>query len=44
MHGTMQIDEFSAAYEWAANALQFADADKQTRYEVQFGERQRTPK
>ena len=41
MHGTMQIDEFSAPYEWAANNLQFADADKQTRYEVRFGERQR---
>ena len=41
MHGTMQIDEFSAAYEWAANHLQFDDADKQTHYEVQFGERQR---
>ena len=44
MHGTMQIDEFSAPYEWAANNLQFADADKQTRYEVQFGERQRAAK
>ena len=44
MHGTMQIDEFSAAYEWAANNLQFVDADKQTRYEVQFGERLRAPK
>jgi hypothetical protein len=44
MHGTMQIDEFSAAYEWTANNLQFDDADKQTRYEVQFGERQRAAK
>ena len=44
MHGTMQIDEFSAPYEWAANNLQFADAAKQTRYEVQFGERQRAAK
>ena len=41
MHGTMQIDEFSADYEWADDRLQFNHADKQTRYEVQFGERQR---
>jgi len=41
MQGTMQIDEFSSTYEWAANKLLFDDADKQTRYEVQFGKRQR---
>jgi hypothetical protein len=44
MHGTMQIDEFSAPYEWIGSALRFNDADKQTRYEVQFGERQRGAK
>jgi hypothetical protein len=42
MHGTMQIDEFRADYEWAASGLQFEDASKRTRYEVQFGERLRT--
>ena len=41
MHGTMQIDEFNSAYEWVSSSLQFDDADKHTRYEVQFGERQR---
>ena len=44
MHGSMQIDEFSSAYEWAANTLLFDDADKQTHYEVQFGKRQRAIK
>jgi hypothetical protein len=44
MHGTMQIDEFNAPFEWAGATLRFDDSDKQTRYEVQLGERQRTPK
>ena len=44
MHGTMQIDEFNAPYEWRGNALQFDDADKRTRYEVQLGKRQRATK
>jgi hypothetical protein len=41
MHGTMQIDEFRADYEWATSGLQFEDASKRTRYEVQFGARRR---
>jgi hypothetical protein len=41
MHGTMQIDEFNAPFEWAGKALRFDDHDKQTRYDVQLGERQR---
>jgi hypothetical protein len=44
MHGTMQIDAFSADYEWAGSGLQFDDADKKTRYEVQLGERLRAAK
>jgi hypothetical protein len=44
MHGTMQIDEFGADYAWAGSRLQFDDANKGTRYEVQFGERLRTAK
>ena len=44
MHGAMQIDEFSAPYEWRGNTLQFDDADKRTRYEIQLGERPRAPK
>jgi hypothetical protein len=41
MHGTMQIDEFNGPFEWAGSALRFEDSAKQTRYEVQFGQRQR---
>ena len=39
MHGLMQIDEFSAEYEWRDGVLAFLDADKQTRYEVRPGPR-----
>jgi hypothetical protein len=38
-HGAMQIDGFTAAYEWKGSALHFVDADKGVRYEVQLGER-----
>ena len=44
MHGSMQIDEFTASYEWVGPVLQFADAAKQTHYEVQLGERLRAPR
>ena len=39
MHGRMQIDEFSAGYEWRDGVLSFLDADKQARYEVRPGAR-----
>jgi len=39
MHGTMQIDEFIAPYDWAGTALQFDDLDKRTRYELRLSER-----
>jgi len=39
MHGQMQIDEFSAAYEWEGTTLRFNDADKDVRYEVRIGAR-----
>ena len=39
MHGAMQIDEFTAPYEWVGNALQFADADKRAIYVLRLGER-----
>jgi plasmid stabilization system protein ParE len=38
-HGAMQIDEFTAVYEWAGTSLQFVDADKNARYELRLGER-----
>ena len=39
MHGPMQIDEFSAAYEWDGTTLRFSDAAKDVRYEVRLGPR-----
>jgi len=39
MHGTMQLDEFVASYEWVGRALQFDDKDKNARYEVRLGAR-----
>jgi hypothetical protein len=44
MHGPMQIDEFSAEYEWRDGILAFLDADKQTRYEVRPGPRLAGPR
>ena len=38
-HGAMQIDGFTAPYEWKGSALHFVDADKGVRYEVQFDKR-----
>jgi hypothetical protein len=39
LHGRMQIDEFSAAYEWQGDVLSFVDVDKHVRYEVRTGSR-----
>ena len=39
MHGQMQIDEFSAAYDWEGTTLRFSDAAKDVRYEVRIGAR-----
>ena len=36
MHGAMQIDEFTAPYEWAGRTLRFSDSDRNMRYEVRF--------
>jgi hypothetical protein len=41
MHGSMQIDEFSAAYEWQGEELRFVDGDKDVRYTVRVGKRRR---
>lgn len=41
MHGNMQIDEFTAFYEWKGSTLEFADRDQRLRYEVQVGEPER---
>ena len=42
MHGAMQIDEFSAAYQWAGDTLRFSDAAKNVSYEVRLGARRTT--
>ena len=39
MHGALQIDEFSAAYDWQGTTLRFSDAAKDVRYEVRIGAR-----
>ena len=39
MHGTMQIDEFVAPYEWVGEVLRFADAAKSAHYELRPAER-----
>jgi hypothetical protein len=43
MHGSMQIDEFSAAYDWAGDTLRFNDAAKNVLYEVRLGARRSAP-
>jgi hypothetical protein len=40
--GRMEIDEFSAEYEWRGNVLSFVDADKNVRYEVTPGAKVRS--
>ena len=40
MHGAMQIDEFTTEYAWAGRSLQFADLDRQARYELRLEARQ----
>ena len=40
----MEIDEFSAAYQWAGDTLRFSDAAKNVRYEVRLGARRAAAK
>jgi hypothetical protein len=37
MHGNMQVAEFTSPYRWMGNLLQFSDAPRGLRYEVQLG-------
>ncbi|MES2098286.1 MAG: hypothetical protein V4569_00550 [Pseudomonadota bacterium] len=41
MHNVVQIDEFTAPYEWVGNTLQFKDGDRNSRYEIRFTDRKR---
>jgi hypothetical protein len=36
MHHVVQIDEFTAPYEWLGPTLQFVDNERRSRYEVRF--------
>ncbi|HEY9239690.1 MAG TPA: hypothetical protein VIP10_12680, partial [Burkholderiaceae bacterium] len=36
MHNVVQIDGFSAPYEWLGQTLQFVDGERRSRYEVRF--------
>ena len=36
MHNAVQIDEFTAPYEWLGNTLQFKDDDRKSVYEIRF--------
>jgi hypothetical protein len=42
--GRMEIDEFSAAYQWVGDTLRFSDAAKNVRYEVRLGARRTSAK
>ena len=44
MHGTVQIDDFLAAYEQSDAALVFIDSARATHYELRLGTLQRTVK
>ena len=37
LHGKMEIDEFSAVYDWQGETLRFNDPDKDVHYEVRIG-------
>jgi hypothetical protein len=41
MHHVVQIDEFTAPYEWLGPTLQFVDNDRRSRYEVRFSSAKR---
>lgn len=41
MHGAMQIDGFTARYEWEGDTLRFDDPQKAVRYRVTVGEPRR---
>jgi hypothetical protein len=36
LHGAVQIDEFTAPYEWVGSTLRFDDGERSVRYEVRF--------
>ncbi|MEO5696262.1 MAG: hypothetical protein ABIQ60_03900 [Burkholderiaceae bacterium] len=36
MHGTLQVDDFSAPFEWIGDVLRFVDIARGLRYEIRF--------
>ncbi|MEO8525125.1 MAG: hypothetical protein ABI460_10430 [Caldimonas sp.] len=44
MQGRMELDEFSAEYEWRGDVLSFVDTEKKARYEVRTGARLHPPR
>lgn len=43
MHGAMQIDEFTAPYDWVGRSLQFKDDVRHSHYVLRFEEPKRKP-
>ena len=41
MHNVVQIDEFTAPFEWSGSALTFDDNPRRSRYELRFAARKR---
>jgi hypothetical protein len=41
MHHVVQIDAFTAAYEWVGQTLQFVDGERRARYEIRFAQARR---
>ena len=39
MHGSVQIDEFTAPFVWSGTTLRFSDDERESRYEVRFARR-----
>jgi hypothetical protein len=40
MHNVVQIDEFTAPFEWVGDTLQFRDDDRNSVYEIRFAQGQ----
>jgi hypothetical protein len=41
MHGSIEIDDFTATYQWSDKALRFDDDERNAHYEIRFDEAKR---
>ena len=41
MHNIVQIDEFKVSYTWVGSTLQFKDQERNSLYEIRFGQDRR---